>query len=237
MKKFLIFFYTIIVAFILVSVISCGSLFDHGIGLALFIGAAPGGIGTPFTFNLPYLPEYIYYNDAGNPLTNLRVETQEDGVLHDWDAGAIAAMNGFINVGALAANDVKMVIASGHMNRTTTISGVTSAVGAINIFVGSDNKGVIPMQTARINIIANQDTQFTKFSALFLPNVVTITDRIQIFYEDGHAQIYDAAELQALSVMFQDAPSIVINNLASYIKDVRVLSALGGAAYLLRAAV
>jgi len=47
---------------------------------------APGGVATPFTFNMTYLPEFLSWNDGGNALTSLRVETQEDGVLHDWNA-------------------------------------------------------------------------------------------------------------------------------------------------------
>jgi hypothetical protein len=208
--------------------------FDANLIYGILIFTAPGGIGVPFTFNMNYLPEKIIFNDGGNPLTNLRIETQEDGVLHDWTAAAIAAMNGFLNVGALVANDVAMYIADGHLkNKNVTISGTTSAVGAIPIFVSSDNMGTVPFKTANANILANNDTEFSKFSALFLPNVVTATDRVQVFYKDGHVQIYDAVELAAWSVLYQDAPGIVINNVQGYIDRVLVTSALGGAAYVM----
>lgn len=203
-------------------------------GLAILIFTAPGGVGVNFTFNMSYLPEWIQWNDGGNPLNNLRVETQEDGVLHDWSAAAIAAMSGFLNVGALAANTNRMIIADGQLNnRHVTISGQTSALGAINMFVSSDNLGVSPFQTSLSNVIANNDTEFTKFSALFLPNVVTATDRVQVFYKDGHNQIYDSAELAAQSTMYQEVPGVIINNVPGYIDKVIVTSILGGAAYKL----
>lgn len=213
--------------------ISAGS--DGDISYAILIFTAPGGIGTAFTFNMNYLPEKIIINDGGNPLTSLRIETQEDGVLHDWTAASIAAMNGYMNVGALAANTKKLPVSTGHLNnKQVTISGVTSAAGAVPIFVNSDNTGIAPFTTSLSNILAGNDTEFKKFSALFLPNVVTGTDRVQIFYKEGHVQILDAQELKAESVMYQDAAGIIVNNLAGNIKRVLVTSAAGGLAYVLR---
>lgn len=209
-----------------------------GLTLGALIFTAPGGIGVPFTFNMNYLPEKFIWNDGGNPLTSLRVETQEDGVLHDWTAAAIAAMRGSLNVGALAANIQCQYVANGHMaGKNVTVSGVTSAVGAVPIFVSSDNIGSSPFKTSQANILAANDTEFTKFSILYLPNVVTATDRVQVFYKDGHVQIYDAVELAAWSVLYQDAPSIQVNNLAGYIDKVVVTSALGGLAYVLSVAI
>lgn len=209
-----------------------------GLTLGILIFTAPGGIGVPFTFNMNYLPERIIWDDGGNPLTSLRIETQEDGVLHDWTAAAIAAMAGTMNVGALAANVQSMYVANGHISgKYVTVSGVTSAAGAVPIFVSSDNVGSAPFRTSLANILANNDTTFEKFSLLFLPNVITATDRVQVFYKDGHVQIYDAVELAAWSTIFQEAPAVCINNLAGYIDKVVVTSALGGLAYQLSVAI
>ncbi|MEA2065624.1 MAG: hypothetical protein U9O65_00755, partial [Thermotogota bacterium] len=119
---------------------------------------------------MTYLPEFISWNDGGNPINNLRIETKEDGVLHDWSADCIAAMNGWRHTGALAANDVFMRIANGKiLERTVTISGQTSAVGAINFFVFSRNMGDIPYQTKTAQVLALQPTEFKDFAALFVP--------------------------------------------------------------------
>jgi len=207
---------------------------DSGLVLGALVFTAPGGIGVPFTFNMSSLPEKITWNDGGNPLTSLRIETQEDGVLHDWTAAAIASMRGFMNIGALPANTQSMYVADGNIGkRNVTVSGVTSAAGAVPVFVSSDNIGVAPFKTSLSNVLPQNDTEFSKFSALFLPNVVTATDRVQIFYKDGHVQIFDAVELSAWSAIFQDTPGIVINNLLGYIDKVIVTSVLGGAAYVM----
>ena len=206
----------------------------EGLIYGILIFTAPGGVGANFQFNMNYLPEKITWNDGGNPLNFLRVETQEDGVLHNWTAAAIAALDGFMNVGAQAANQVQMIIADGHIkNKNVTISGQTSAVGAINIFVSSDNLGVSPFKTAESNILANNDTEFTKFSALFLPNIVTANDRVQVFYKDNHVQTYDAVELLAWSSMYQEVQAQIVNNLMGNVDKVIVTSAAGGLAYVL----
>jgi len=199
------------------------------------IFTAPGGIATPFTFNMNYLPEVIVVNDGGNPLTSLRVDTQEDGVLHDWTAAAIAAMSGFMHVGALAANTIKMQVSSGKLEgKQVTISGVTSAAGAVPIFVSSDNEGIAAFTTSLSNIIAGNDTTFEKFTAVFLPNLVTANDRVQVFYKDGLTEVLDLQEIVAMSTMFQAVGQPIINNLAGNIKKIIVSCAAGGAAYVLR---
>jgi hypothetical protein len=232
MKRIISFLLLAVGLFLMSDAVLSGSV--AGVITAGLIFTAPGGINTPFTFNMSYLPELIQWNDGGNALVSLRVETQEDGVLHDWTAANIAAMRGLLNVGALPANTQRMYIADGHLpKKNVTISGVTSAAGAIPIFVSSDNLGTVPFKTSLANVLANNDTTFDKFSALFLPNVVTLTDRVQVFYKDGHVQIFDAVELAGWSVMFQDAPAILVNNLQGYIDKVVVTSALGGLAYVM----
>lgn len=203
-------------------------------GMAILLGTAAGGAGTAFSFNTTYVPEKLIWNDGGNPLTSLRIETQEDGVIHDWSAAAIAAMNGVLNVGQLAANQKSMIVADGHIkNRNVQISGVTSAVGAVRFFGSSDNQGVNLFATKLANIIANNETEFRNFSMLFLPNLVTLNDRVQIFFKDGHSQIFDPIELDVWSSMYQETQVRCVNNLPGYIDKVVVTSAAGGLAYLL----
>jgi len=200
------------------------------------IFTAPGGAGVAFQFNMTYLPEYITWNDGGNPLTSLRIETKEDGVLHDLPAAQIAAMNGWRHVGALAANQVFLRIANGRINnKNVTVSGITSAAGAIPIFVFSDGFGTIPYKSTTAQILALQPTEFTNFAALWLPNLVTINDRAEVTYHDGSNEVLDITEIQSRSTLFQEAPATVIDNLDGMIKKVIAVDvAAGGAAYLLK---
>lgn len=202
----------------------------------MLIFTAPGGVGVNFQFNMTYLPEFITFNDAGAPLNNLRVETKEEGVLHDWPAAAIAAVNGWRHTGAMAANQVFLRIANGKIpNRNVTISGQTSAIGAINMFCFSDNTGTIPFKSATAQILALQPTEFTDFAALWFPNLVTVNDRMEVTFHDGTQETMDVREVQTLSTIFQAAPVTVIDNLAGTIKKVIAVDvAGGGAAYILR---
>lgn len=223
---------------VLLAQISTAAAAAAGITYGVFIFTAAGGVGVNFQFNITYLPEFIYYNDGGNPLNFLRVETAEDGVLHDWNAACIAAMNGFMHPGALAANAVLLRIADGEIkNKQVTVTGQTSAVGAINLFVNSDNQGVAAFKTANLNVLANNPTTVTKFTALFLPNLLTIADRVEVTFDDGHQQTFDALELNALSTLYQNAPGIILNNVNGYIKKAIVTDAAGGAAYVLSVAI
>jgi len=195
---------------------------------------APGGIATPFTFNMTYLPEFLSWNDGGNPLTSLRVETQEDGVLHDWVAAGLAAMNGFMKVGAQAANEVLVRLADGELRpKNVTISGVTSAAGAIAFSVASDNKGLLPFKSSNAAILAANPTVFNNFMALFVPAAVTATDRFEVEFKDGHQQNFDIVDLQRLSSNYQQVQGTIVNNWNGYIKKVTVTCAAQRAAYIL----
>lgn len=219
--------YIISIILMAVAVFSVVSNPDN-LNFALLIGTAAGGIGTAFQFNITYLPEFLIWNDAGAPINFLRIDTQDRGVLLNLLAADIVQFNGIINVGALAANANRIILADGHIpGQNVTISGTTSAVGAINFFGSSDNAGVSMFKYTSVAVIANNETQFDKFSILSLPGLVTVTDRVQVFYKDGHAQVYDSVELASLSTMYNDAPVIVINNLASNIDKVLVTSVLG----------
>ena len=205
-----------------------------GVISGMMIFTAPGGVGTPFSFNMTFLPEFISYNDAGNPLTSLRVETQEDGVLHDWTALGIAAMNGFGKVGAQAANEVLLRLADGEIRpKNVTVSGVTSAVGAVAFSVCSDNKGIVAFKSSNAAILAANPTVFEKFTALFVPAAVTGTDRFEVEFADGHKQNFDIVDLQRLSSQYQQVQGTILNNIGGYVKRVTVTCAAAHPAYIL----
>lgn len=205
-----------------------------GVISGMIIFTAPGGVATPFSFNMTFLPEFIGWNDGGNPLTSLRIETQEDGVLHDFTAAGIAAMNGFMKVGAQAANEVLITLASGEIRpKNVTVSGVTSAAGAIAFSVCSDNTGIVAFKSSNAAILAANPTVFEKFTALFVPAAVTATDRFEVEFSDGHKQNFDIVDLQRLSSQYQQVQGTIVNNKDGYIKKVTVTCAAAHPAYIL----
>jgi hypothetical protein len=168
------------------------------------------------------------------PLTSLRVQTQEDGVLHDYLAASIAVINGFMVPGAQAANIVTLRLANGNLNpRNVTISGVTSAAGAIGFFEASDQYGTAPFKTTNAQILALNPTTFENFTAVWVPTMAAVTDTAEVQYRSGFRQTYNINDLAALSSYYQEVPQIMVNNVNSYIKSVKFTCAAASAAYIL----
>jgi hypothetical protein len=189
-----------------------------------------------YQFNLTFLPEFFTWNDAGTPVTLFRIETQEYGVLQDYNAAAIAAINGYMKVGAQAANQVQIRCADGHiegLNVTVTVT--TAAAAAIAFFGSSDNLGTIPFMLKNAAILALNPTTFEKFTAIWAPTMAAATDRCEVVFLDGHRQIFAVADLIAIASMYQQVQAIVLNNVTSYIKSATFVCAAATPAYVLSA--
>jgi hypothetical protein len=227
-------------ALIFVSILTIQSFIPHSdcITWGMLIFTAPGGIGAAFTQNIPFLPEALHWNDAAAPLTNLRISTKEEGVLHDWNAAAIAAMNGYMNVGVQAANDVDMKVASGHLERQVTINGTTSAAGAINFYARSDNKGQgmtpVCLKSQIDTNIALTQTIYQNFMAMFIPTMATLTDYADVEFDDGHKERLEIQDLIGMSTLYQQVAAIIINNITSYIHRVSLRTAANTPVYTLK---
>jgi hypothetical protein len=200
----------------------------------MLIYTAAGGIGTAFTTNLTYLPQWLKWNDAAAPLTSLRVTTNEDGVIHDLTAAAIAAMNGYRKVGAQAANDVWIRLADGELKRTVTLSGVTSAAGAINFFECSQRRGASPFKTQIDTALALTATTFDKFTALFIPTLAAGTDYIDLSFINGFQKRYELADLVSLSSLFQQVEGCIVDNMRSHIQKAVIRCAANTPVYTLK---
>jgi hypothetical protein len=198
----------------------------------LTVFTAPGGIGVAFQFPMTYIPQWLIWNNVV-PLTSLRVETQEDGVICDLNAAAIAAVTGFMQVGALPANVVIIPLANGEIkSRNVTVSGVTSAAGAVAFNASSDTKGDAIFKWSNAAILALNPTEFKDFTAIFTPTMAA-GDTCQVTYADGHTQIFNIAELAALAAKYQDVPGIILNNANAYIHRAVYQTALATPAYML----
>ncbi len=191
-------------------------------------------VAATYQFNLTFLPEFLTWNDAGAPITLLRVETQEDGVLADYNAAGIAAVNGYMMPGAQAANQVTLRLADGHIEKkNVTITLTIAAAAAIAFFGSSDNVGVVPLLWKNAAILALNPTDFSKFTAVFIPALVAATSRVTIEYKDGHKQIMAVADLLSMSSHYQQVAGIIINNVSGYIHKATVESVAAVASYVL----
>jgi len=192
---------------------------------------AAGGAATPFSFQLTFCPEFLVWSNTV-ALTSIKVEDQGYGTVLDLDSTGIPAVGNLMFIGTVASN-LMLVLADGVLlNRNITISGVTSAAGAIDFYVSGDKKGTAFMKTTKAAILANNPTVFSKFTALFVPSMAA-GDRAIVDYVSGHSQIYEVAELKQLSGHFQNVTGAIINNVQSYIKQVTMLCASQNTAYIL----
>ncbi len=191
-------------------------------------------VAATYQFNLTFIPEWLTWNDAGAPITLFRVETQEDGVLIDMNAAALAAMNGFMKLGAQAANQYFIRCADGHIEKkNVTVTVTTAAAAAIAFFGGSDNIGTIPYQVKNAAILALNPTEFMDFTAIFIPTLAAATDRVEVEYKDGHKQTLAVADLTAIAGLFQEVQGVILNNIQSYIHKATIVAAAATPAYIL----
>jgi len=193
---------------------------------------AAGGAATPFSFPLTFLPEFLIFNPAANQLTSLKVEDQGDGVILDLDTTGINTLKNFCFEGT-KTNACAMILADGvKLGRNITVSGVTSAAGAVDFYTSGDRKGSSTIKSMKAAILANNPTVFTKFSALFLPSIAA-GDRAIVDFVDGHTQIFERDELEQISGHYQNVVGYIINNVQSYIQRVQVICASANTAYVM----
>jgi len=220
---------------VFVSMLTLYQLIPHPefLTYGLLLYTSPAVAGT-YQFNMFHLPEFLTWNDAGAPITLLRVETQKDGVLHDYNAAAIAAVNGYMKVGAPAANECSIQIADGQIaGENVTITVTIAAAAAIAFFGHSDNVGLVPLTFKNAAILALNPTDFSKFTALFIPALVAATSRVEIEFKDGHRDTFAVADLVSMSTHYQQLPGVIVNNIQGYIHKATVVSVAAVAAYVL----
>lgn len=199
----------------------------------MLLYTSPAAAGT-YQFNLTFLPEFFTWNDAGAPITLFRVETQEDGVLADYNNLSLAALNGYGMVGAQAANQVTVRVADGHIEKkNVTVTVTTAAAASIAFFGSSDNLGTVPYIMKNAAILALNPTEFTKFTAIFVPTMAAATDRAEVEFIDGHRQTFAVADLLALSSFSCEVPRIFLDNSLAYIQKVTFVCAAATPAYVL----
>lgn len=193
---------------------------------------APGGAGVAFTFNQTQLPQFLIWNDTV-ALTSLRVETAEDGIILDLPAAGIAAINGFGQVGAMAAGTAIIRLGNGVIkNRNVTISGVTSGAGAVPFYVSWDQPGNAIFKYSLATIIANNRQEFKDFTAVFVP-ALAATETCEVQFRTGEIATFDPFELSALSAMYNDAAGVILNNMNAYIHRAIFTTGANRAAYIM----
>ena len=169
------------------------------------IGTFPS-LGTA-VFNLDFLPERVLIGtaDAANQaLSNFSVVCS--GVqlmsitnvgrltaLAKYDSGAILQDPSLVNI---ATTSAYLRLATGRINKATTIQGTNSVAAVTNFYAASSNITTVARRAVEQSINQSANATFDNFEALFFD--ATNILRAQITFDNGFTDEYSPDELLAL---------------------------------------
>jgi hypothetical protein len=202
-------------------------------------------------FNLDFLPEFILVGetfDANFQLSSLSVVTSgiqlmsitaNDRItaLAKYDGGALLAAPG------AGPSEVAMYLklATGRINKATTITGTNAAAGIQPIYAASTNISSVARRAVEQSINPSANATFDNFECLIfsLTNVL----RAQITWANGYSDEFTVAELRALYGAFHIAEAAgTLNGLlcidsdsgAGLIAQVVLYNSAGGSTVVLK---
>lgn len=184
------------------------------------IGTTGAIIATAYTFNLTFLPQYLYWSTAVAP-TALKVSIFGDGVITDLDAAGVLFIQG-LRMNGRVTNGYMIPMANGLITgKNVEIIYTTGAATAVDLYGISLRKGEVYIQCLRQTALASSGVQVKKFAALGLPNAAT-GDIINVNYADGLSQKVAFEELKAtLQLYCNDVNNMIgIDNVDAEISEV-----------------
>ena len=169
------------------------------------IGSFPASASA--VFNLDFLPEKFLVeaaNSANQSLTNFSVVTSGVQLMSITDVARLTALAKF-DSGAILSDPSGLVIsttssylrlATGRINKATTITGLNGAAAIIPAYAASTNISNVARRAVEQSINPSANATFDNFEALFfLPNNIL---RAQITFSNGYTDEYTIQELRAL---------------------------------------
>ena len=201
----------------------------------MLVATSPA-VAAAWQFNLNYIPEFLIYDAGAAPLTNLRVEEQNEGVILDLPAAGILQLRAFKRFGLVASTVTCICLANGHIkNKNITITATIAAAAAVPFQASSDCSGNCAFKYNVAALLAGAPQPFQNFTALFLPGLAP-GDTVLIEFANGHTQLFNEVELLELTAKYQNsqlATGFMINNTGAYIHKATVTQAIAGAAYVM----
>jgi hypothetical protein len=213
------------------------------------IGSFPGAGSA--VFNLDFLPEKFLIGGAANgtqSLTNFSVVCSGTQLMSITDVARLTALAKFDSGAilsdpavALSQTSSYLRLATGRINKATTITGTNGAVGAQNAYAASTNICNTARRAVEQSINASANATFDNFEALiFLPTNIL---RAQITFANGFTDEYQVEELKALYSNYHvsDSDSLLEGLLcidadsgAGLISQVVLFNGAGGATVVLK---
>lgn len=174
-----------------------------------FIGQFPAS--STAVFNLDFLPEkFLITNTAAatQALSNFSVvcsglqlfSITSDArltALAKFDSGAVLSDP---TVGGISTTASYLRLATGRINKATTITGTNPAAVAENAFAASTNISNVARRAVEQSINPSANATFDNFEALIF-DAANVT-RAQITFENGFSDEYSVQEIRALYANF-----------------------------------
>lgn len=171
------------------------------------IGSFPASASA--VFNLDFLPEYLLINatDANNQaLSNFSVVTSGIQLMSITDVNRLTALAKFDSGAILDAPGVPgtdfsltaqyLRLATGRINKATTITGTNSLASVQAVFATSTNISNVARRAVEQSINPSANATFDNFEAIFFS--ITNVLRAQITFANGYSDEFTVPELQAL---------------------------------------
>lgn len=170
------------------------------------IGSFPASSSA--VFNLDFLPEKLLVGDTSShsfSLNNLSVVTSGVQLMSITDINRIAALAKFDSGAILTSPAGGMTesttcqflrLATGRINKATTITGNNSSTSVRNVFASSTNISNIARRAVEQSINPSANATFDNFEGLFFDPTNVL--RAQITFANGFTDEYTVPELAAL---------------------------------------
>lgn len=196
------------------------------------IGSFPASSSA--VFNLDFLPEYILvaatYAD-NQALSNFSVVTSGQQLMSITNVSRLTALAKFDSGAILSANTTPgttnsetasyLRLATGRINKATTITGTNSVASTQNVFAASTNIGNVARRAVEQSINPSANATFDNFEALIFS--ATNILRAVITFANGYSDEYDVQEIRALYAKYH------VTDVAGELQDLLVIDSDSGA--------
>lgn len=165
------------------------------------IGSFPASSSA--VFNLDFLPEKVLVVNTGNPqqaLSNFSVVCSGVQLMSITNISRLTALAQF-DSGAVLSDGTPITasylrLATGRVNKATTINGTNSVASARDFFAASTNISNVARRAVEQSINPSANATFDNFESLIFDSTNVL--RAQITFANGYTDEYSVAEINAL---------------------------------------
>jgi len=172
------------------------------------IGSFPASASA--VFNLDFLPEKLLIGTswfANQSLSNFSVVCSGQQLMSITDVNRLTALAKFdsgailsdpVNPPTVEENQVAqyLKLATGRINKATTITGTNSVAAAISVFAASTNISNVARRAVEQSINPSANATFDNFESLIFSPANVL--RAQITFANGYSDEYQIGEIDAL---------------------------------------